>query len=264
MYIFDTGSASTKESYFKSEKHKDVQCPVHIHYCMELVFVYSGRLIMNVNGRDRVINAGQATLMMPFDQHSFFTPESCTCIVVEFSPKLVEEFYTLVKNKRLINEVFEFDRKAMDFCEGLMPKSSAEELAVKASIYPLCCEMINKCKFEKGRNKLDNIPFIDAVKYISDNYRNEAVTLTAVAKAIGVHHVYLSRIFGRNAGMNFKKYVNLLRCNAAALMIKKEKEKTISEIAFDCGFGSIRSFNRQFAELYGFSPSKFRQNENQV
>ena len=33
----------------------------------------------------------------------------------------------------------------------------------------------------------------------------------------------------------------------------------ISEIAYEAGFGSIRSFNREFKELYGVCPAEFLQ-----
>lgn len=261
MYIFAVGPDTMNESYFKSEKHQNVQCIMHIHYCMELVYVYSGELIMNVNGTDRVIKGGQATLMLPFEQHSFFTPKACECVVVEFSPNLVKEFFERIKSKRLKNTVFHFDGSVIELCERYMFDKAGGELSTKASIYPLCCEIMKNCVFSNDGKTLDDT-FVDAVRYICLNYKNEEMSLTEVAKVIGVHHVYLSRMFSKNAGMSFKRYLNLLRCNAAARSIKKNKEKTVSEIAFECGFGSIRSFNRQFAELFGLSPVNYRQKEN--
>ncbi len=258
MYIMTIGADSVRDNYFKAEKHKNVQCYMHIHYNLELVFVYSGRLIMNVNGEDRIILKGQATLMMPFDRHSFFTPEECSCIVIEFSPGLVNEFYERIKNRVPSEKVFCFDRKVIDFCEGYLSPASSDPLSDKAVLYPLCREVLNSCAFEEGKREVDSI-FIEAVKYIIDNFKNEELTLNRVATAIGVHHVYLSRVFGRNAGMNFKSYLALLRCNSAAQALKKDKNRTVSEIAFDSGFGSIRSFNRQFSEIFGVSPIKYRE-----
>ncbi len=260
MYIFAVGPDTMNESYLKCEKHQNVQCIMHIHYCMELVYVYSGELIMNVNGIDRVIKGGQATLMLPFEQHSFFTPKACECVVVEFSPYLVKEFFEKIKSKRLKNTVFTFDGGVIGFCDRYMADKAGGEFAAKAAIYPLCYEVMRNCEFLDNSKVLDDT-FVDAVRYICQNYKNEEVTLNEVAKEIGVHPVYLSRVFSKNAGMSFKKYLNLLRCNAAARGLKKNKGKTVSEIAFECGFGSIRNFNRQFAELFGISPVNYRQKE---
>lgn len=258
MYLTTINADSFSDSYFNAEKHNNVQCVRHIHNNFELVFVYSGQLIMNVNGCDRILTAGQATLMMPFDRHSFFTPKESRCIVVEFSPGLVEEFYEKVRNKMPSEDVFYIDGRVVEFCESFLSGGQADLLSNKAALYPLCNEVLKNCDFEDGRREVEGA-FIEAVKYIADNFSNEELALTDVASAIGVHHVYLSRVFARNAGMNFKSYLALLRCNGAAKLLKKDKQRTVSEIAYEVGFGSIRSFNRQFLEIFGVSPIKYRE-----
>ncbi|MBO5105479.1 MAG: helix-turn-helix transcriptional regulator [Clostridia bacterium] len=57
--------------------------------------------------------------------------------------------------------------------------------------------------------------------------------------------------------MNFNSALNQMRCSQAAMMIRRE-HKTISEIAYATGFGSIRSFNRAFMEVYKTTPNEFR------
>ncbi len=256
MYIFDIGLSETSENFFRVQKIARVQCPMHTHFHPELVFVSGGRLIMNVNGTDRVISAGQATFILPFEQHSFHTPEDSDCVVIEFAPSLVEEFYSDIKNKLLVNEVFELSEKDVAFC-GSLSEGNPNLLTIKAALYPLCYKINQACRFSPGGRAPDET-FIKAVKHLSENFRNETLSLTETAKALGIHHVYLSRIFARNAGISFTKYLALLRCSKAAKTIISEPDKNISEIAFECGFGSIRSFNRQFFETFGSTPTEYR------
>ena len=258
MYLFNVGRDTLSESYFKSAIHTDVQCALHVHYCIEVVFVSSGELIMNVNGSDRIIKAGEATLILPFEPHSFLTKTNSECLVTEFSPALTKEFYSAVNGKLLFSEVFALSGEFIDLLERLSLDPEPDTLSVKAALYPLCLSILEVCKFKGGGKKLDST-FIEAVKYIYEHYTEEELELTSVAKAIGVHPVYLSRMFTGNAGMGFLKYLSMLRISKASERLLREPEKTVSEIALSCGFGSIRSFNRQFFETFGSTPTEYRQ-----
>ncbi len=258
MFIFSVDSLKVRSSFFKAEKHLDVQCPMHIHYSMELVFVSRGELIMNVSGKDRTLTAGKATLMFPFEQHSFYTPKGSSCLVIEFSPEIVSDFYDRVKDKQLLTEVFEIDERVVSFCDGILPDDFEDSVGCRAALYPLCGEMLRSCDFVPSGRTPDKT-FIEAVRYIQQNFTSDAVTLTETAKALGIHSVYLSRLFMKNSGMSFTKYVNLIRCAYAAERIRREKEMTLSEIAYDSGFGSIRSFNREFLRCFGVTPKEYRQ-----
>ncbi len=261
MYLFSVDRDSLSDNFFKSTLHTDVQCPMHVHYCMEIVYVSNGELIMNVNGADRVIRSGQATFISVFEPHSFFTPKSSVCIVTEFSPHLVSEFYSAVKAKKLVTEVFALKGDFLKLLEDFSTKEIPDTLAVKAVLYPLCLKVLKTCKFAEGGKAIDSI-FIEAVKYIYEHYTEEKTELSDVAREIGVHPVYLSRVFSSNSGMGFSKYLALIRTYKAAQMLLKESKKNISEVAFSCGFGSIRSFNRQFVDIFGVSPTEYRKNIN--
>ncbi len=259
MFIFSVDSLKVCSNFFKAEKHLDVQCPMHIHYSMELVYVNEGKLIMNVSGKDRILTAGTATLMFPFEQHSFYTPKSSDCLVVEFSPETVSDFYDEIKGKALLSEVFKIDERIISFCDEILPDDFENSVKCKAMLYPLCSEMLKECKFTRSGRAPDKT-FIEAVKYIQENFTSDSTTLTETAKALGIHSVYLSRLFAKNSGMSFTKYVNLIRIAHAAERIRREKETTLSEIAYDSGFGSIRSFNREFLSHLGVTPKEYRQN----
>ena len=133
-----------------------------------------------------------------------------------------------------------------------------QELQVKAVLYPLCEEFWSKCNFEQTQNPGSKAVFTEALKYISANFRSNDISLAAVAKALGIHPVYLSRVFHQSCGVHYTKYVNMLRCFYAIRMLRDYPERTISEIALESGFGSIRSFNREFQSVYGMNPQEKR------
>ncbi len=257
MYLFNVGRDTLSESFFNCAEHTDVQCAMHVHFSIEVVYVNGGELVMNVNGSDRIINAGEATLILPFEPHSFLTKSHSVCLVTEFSPELTKEFYSAVKGRLISTEVFSLDGEFIDLLKKLSGVAEPDLLSVKAALYPLCFKLLEVCRFKGGGKKLDST-FLEVVKYINEHYTEE-LELTTVAKAIGVHHVYLSRMFSDNAGMGFLKYLSLLKVGKAAEKLLSEPEKNISEIALSCGFGSIRSFNRQFYDIFGTTPTEYRQ-----
>ena len=54
------------------------------------------------------------------------------------------------------------------------------------------------------------------------------------------------------------KWLQQLRLEHAAHLLVDEPERTIAQVATDCGFGSSAYFSDRFRQHYGMSPSDFR------
>lgn len=103
-----------------------------------------------------------------------------------------------------------------------------------------------------GNELIDSV-----VKYIKQNYMSD-IKLSAVAKMKSVSAEHLSRTFKSCTGFGFNEYVTLLRLRKAEEMIRNDTDKTISEIAFECGFNDGNYFSYKFKKIYGVSPIKLR------
>ena len=103
-----------------------------------------------------------------------------------------------------------------------------------------------------GNELIDSI-----VRYIKQNYMND-IKLAAVAKMKSVSAEHLSRTFKSSTGLGFNEYVTLLRLRKAEEMIKTSPDKTISEIAYECGFNDGNYFSYKFRKMYGMSPIQHR------
>lgn len=62
-------------------------------------------------------------------------------------------------------------------------------------------------------------------------------------------------------GMNPADFIQNIRLKKAAWLLRNEQDKTISEISDETGFSSAKYFTRCFRELFGITPSKFRQRD---
>lgn len=55
-------------------------------------------------------------------------------------------------------------------------------------------------------------------------------------------------------------YIQQLRLEHAAKLLMEQPEKSIVQIAAECGFGSNTYFSARFRQYYSMTPSEFRQN----
>lgn len=97
----------------------------------------------------------------------------------------------------------------------------------------------------------------DILSYIKQNYMSD-IKLSAVAKMKSISQEHLSRTFKSCTGLGFNEYLTLLRLRKAEEMIRTEPGKTISEIAYECGFNDGNYFSYKFKKTYGVSPIKLR------
>ena len=58
-------------------------------------------------------------------------------------------------------------------------------------------------------------------------------------------------------GINLIQYINIIRIHEASVLIS-ETDKTLSEIAQECGYNSLKHFCGVFKQLKGITAGNFR------
>ena len=119
----------------------------------------------------------------------------------------------------------------------------------------MCAEFDRGRTYAEGREESEGL-LAKIFHFVESNYEG-ACTLDALAAHTSYHYVYLSRYFKRCVGMSFTEYVNRYRINEAGYLLKNT-EATVISIALDCGFDSLRSFNRNFKRVMGMTPVEYR------
>ena len=100
-------------------------------------------------------------------------------------------------------------------------------------------------------------PLIESVvSYIKKNFSSE-ITLASVAKEHFVSAEHLSRSFKRGTGFGFNEYLTLVRLQHAEYLLKERGKRSISSIAYTCGFNDSNYFSDKFKKAYGVSPLKY-------
>ena len=83
----------------------------------------------------------------------------------------------------------------------------------------------------------------------------EHITYQNAVKFMNMSDAYFSRYFKRQAGMTFSQYLNVVRIEKAVQLLDSAPTMKITDVMLRCGFNTIRSFNRVFREVTGFTPT---------
>ena len=106
---------------------------------------------------------------------------------------------------------------------------------------------------------VDNRKIQEVATYIFEHY-TENILLEDVAEKFHMSKSFLSQRFKTATGFGFKEYIINLRIqNASRLLL--ETDKSITDIAFECGFNDSNYFGDSFRRIKGVSPRKYSQNE---
>ncbi len=95
------------------------------------------------------------------------------------------------------------------------------------------------------------------LKYIEENFSDEALSLNSVAGAIGVSGNYFSSIFSQEMQMTFIEYVTKKRMEKAKKLLTQTQLHS-SEIAGEVGYKDPHYFSFVFKKTVGCTPREYR------
>ena len=206
-------------------------------------------------------------LLTPYQIHSIEFPASCNCWVITFSQNYVKAFYSLMAGQRAIHPVFRLSPATQNFLVSQLiearPKTSEHikvvpkelELMTKACMYAVCSEYLSNLE-TVSCNQEDEAIAANVLQHVAENFQMD-ISLESVANQLGYNYQYVSRVFNRTVGFNFKTILNQYRFEYAITLLR-ETDKPIADIAAESGFQSLRTFNRVSDEMYHATPNQLR------
>lgn len=98
--------------------------------------------------------------------------------------------------------------------------------------------------------------FNRALDYLNKNYMDD-LTLDSLAAHAGFSRYTLSRMFRQHTGATFTQYLSKRRVDMAMELLSSTR-MPVTQVALQCGFNSIATFNRVFREVKGCTPTQYR------
>lgn len=103
---------------------------------------------------------------------------------------------------------------------------------------------------------------IEAVQRMQDyiaEHLSQDITLSELAKVAMFSPWYARRLFVAHTGLTPSDYIRRLRLRNSALRLRDEK-CSVTDVAFDLGFGSVDGYTRAFAREFGCNPKQYALN----
>ncbi|MDM8144289.1 AraC family transcriptional regulator [Megamonas hypermegale] len=129
----------------------------------------------------------------------------------------------------------------------------------KHNEYTLLSRLYNFFAQMKRQYKRTNIKSVyveQAIDYIYENY-NKNITIGDMANHLNIDRTYLYRLFKRECNVSPQKYLLNFRLRVAVNKLENT-QKSIMEIAEECGFNNVSLFCHQFKKVYSDTPLNYR------
>ena len=97
------------------------------------------------------------------------------------------------------------------------------------------------------------------IDYVQKNFRDNGLTLEALADRFDLSYTYVSKVFREETGHNFLSYLTELRFQYVKEQLALT-DKPIKEIAMDAGYYDLTNFMRKFKKTEGITPGQYRKN----
>lgn len=252
--------------------YKDISFLAHWHQEIELLYVRSGTAHMSINEHTFTARQGDLVIVDTGDFHYCDSRNAKNELdFLIFDPSVVSPFYHYssfahpLVSRRFLEE-WGFSEEVEKLYSTIHQELSRQESYYKEIVTATLRSFwyrIRRFLPRSAENTDEGVHtrmLFDMQKLLSymDVHYADNITLSFAAEKMNFSESYFSRVFKRLIGINFVTYLNLVRIEHAAQALKNTSQK-VTEIALNCGFNNIRTFNRVFKELTGYTPSQFAQ-----
>jgi len=102
--------------------------------------------------------------------------------------------------------------------------------------------------------------FSKVTEYIMRNFDRD-ITLPEIAGLANMALTTFCNFFKEHYRVTFVEYLTNVRIGYACKLIA-ERDQSIAEVAYECGFNNLANFNRQFKKLKKMTPREYKQTLN--
>lgn len=264
VYIRDGNLSSLKNYTFKAHFHSD----------WEFIAVLKGKMKYSINGKIVMLNEGESLFVNSNHIHFGFsdTKEDCDyiCLIVHPSLFCNNPFternyiapiinsgyeYLVITDSSFANTIIGIYNKKQSHTDNLYFDIQQDLFSLASQLYSLIDKLP---KVSKGKQTFSSIK--EMLDYIANNF-GEKITLSNIANSGNVCNNSCINIFRKFTNSTPMEYLTRYRIEKACDLLNKT-DKTISEIALDCGFSGSSYFTETFKKIIGITPKEYKANTN--
>ncbi len=277
-HTFGNGQKVKKEFPFFIGRYPHPSYEAHRHTAYEFFYVVRGSATHLFNQKKETVREGDLVFVNLTTRHGFVVddPGSFEIFNVIFLPEifLVEQSVSGNAWKKKFLEPFYLPRHRLSLAVSERARvlwTLSEILAefrekrrnhprVIASLMSYLFEVIMRI-YLTGEKKGGGDPKVSArfhpiQNHVAEHF-TESLSLAGLADRFKLTVPYLSAAFKKNFGISFKNFLTLKRIEYAKFLLRTS-EKPVTDIALECGFENLSTFERSFRKTTGSNAKQFR------
>jgi len=250
-----TGNFS-KEAMLKYEIVKSrYRYGLHMHEFIELVISFSGEVNITVDGKCERVSAGHAALVLPYQKHEYTSEDTSELAFLLFPSTLLPELQKSINGMVSDRTTFKLDDITLFAVKNrIFGKEDFSVYDFKGCLAFVLDDYLSQVTLTPSTKKGNMAAEI--FEYVHNHYP-ENITLQSVAQALNYSPKYLSNCIYKLFEHNFSSFVAAIRVDKARYFLRNT-DMTIAEVCYACGFGSERTFHRQFKQFINTTPKKYK------
>lgn len=231
----------------------------HGHDFFEIELVIAGSGVYVIDGKSYPIEPQTLFLLNPSQFHEVHS--DMELINVMFSCARDGDFFDLPLQSDGDASVFRLSNADYAFFLSLLSElTSIHEADQKYAVLLLRCILRKLTSLLPQDTAKDSASYVrNAKHYVLQNFRG-GITLESTAAYLGLSAAYLSDLFVKQTGGNFKVYLDDVRFGYAANLLTLTAF-SVSEVCEKAGFFDYANFSRRFKQRYGCSPGQYRRQQ---
>ena len=229
----------------------------HVHDYVEIIYVRSGEMTFYLNFKEYTLKSGDVIFAFPgqIHGHEAAEAENIALLFPKNLPIYDGVFCNMLPEHPVLRSIDkETDKLFFNATEANIGEIPYSKGIAQGYIALILGRLLPLLTLSAADGKTASVEQ-RLIEYCSAHYK-ELITLTSVADALGYSATHLSHLFSDKFKIGFSQFISTMRIEDAKKMLRGDTK--ITQIALDCGFGSMRNFNRVFKEHTGKTPSEYR------
>jgi AraC family transcriptional regulator len=247
---------------YRCDVGADAEPFVERHGGFDVAYVRKGSFGYRARGESFELVAGSILVGHPGDEYVCTHDHGCgdECLSFQLSPELVETIgdrREIWRTGRVppLPELMVLGELAQAAVEGRSDVGLDEVGMLFASRF---VEVVSGCKRNPPQARArDRRRAVEAALWM-DAHSHQPIDLEHAAREVGLGAFHFLRLFARVLGVTPHQYLIRSRLRHAARLLADDT-RSITDVAFDVGFGDLSNFVRTFHRAAGISPRRFRQ-----
>lgn len=255
-----------------------IEVAEHWHTCFELLYFLEGEAIQLINREQSAARQGDIVLIRSGDIHALWCPQQIhtRVFVLKFMPSVIDFRYQNFRqprhlfgflNQKKRSPVYSPNLDQQQAIRRMLEEIETEyrnrqpgfDLCIRGLILQLVGTLVRRQSivtipdlFEPESFEQMNL----VIDYMEQHF-NQELSLRDIAALTNMNYSYMSRLFKKLTGRNFKQYLDYIRVSEVSRLIL-ETRQSLSQISGACGFSCPQAMTRTYSRMLGFPPSELR------